>query len=331
MSALSWLVVALALAGTAALVRGLRRRADSAAARRFFAPPATAFGLGVLIFFVLIALLAPLASAYAPSAQLGIVSLQSRPPSWQHLLGTDLYSRDVWSRLAFGARVSLGIGALATLVSLGLGALVGAAAGYFRRAADAVLMRIVDAGLAIPRIFLVLAAIAVGRPLGVVPLALLLGLTGWFATSRLVRAEVLSLRERGWVEGARAVGVGPWRIIWRHVLPGTASVLIVAAALGVANVMLLEAGLSFLGVGVQPPVPSWGNMIADARDQLATAPWASLFPGLAITLAVMALHAVADGLRHALQPGAPVRAREPSPPRRVRPGLPRAPGAEAIH
>jgi len=297
----SWLALVVVAACAAAAVR-LLRRANGPGSRRFFGHPAAGAGLGVLVFFLLLAVVAPLVSGYRPSLQLDIVGLQSRPPSWRHLLGTDLLSRDVWSRIAFGARVSLGIGVLATVVSVGLGAAVGAVAGYFRGRADAVLMRLVDVGLAVPRIFLVLAAIAVGRPLPVVPLALLLGLTGWFATTRLVRAEVLSLRERTFVEGARALGVAPWRLVWRHVLPGTSAVVVVAAALGVANVMLLEAGLSFLGVGVQPPVPSWGNMIADARDQLATAPWASLFPGIAITTVVVALHAVADGLRVALDP-----------------------------
>jgi len=297
----SWLALALVIAGSWAAVR-LARRAPAAAGRRFFGHPLAGAGLGLLAFFVLVALAAPLVSAYRPSLQLDIVGLQSRPPSWRHLLGTDLYSRDVWSRIAYGARVSLGVGAMATLVAIALGTFVGAAAGYFRGRTDAVLMRMVDVGLAVPRIFLVLAAIAVGRPLSVAPLALLLGLTGWFAAGRLVRAEVLSLRERTFVEGARALGAGPWRILARHILPGTAVVVVVAAALGAANVMLLEAGLSFLGVGVQPPVPSWGNMIADARDQLATAPWTSFFPGLAITAVVVALHAVADGLRAALDP-----------------------------
>ncbi|MGD0993822.1 MAG: ABC transporter permease [Gemmatimonadales bacterium] len=304
MTALPLLPLAVILACVAATVRLLARRARSAAARRFFASPAAAPGLGLLLFFVALAVLAPLVAPYRPSAQLDIVGLQSRPPSWRFLLGTDLFSRDVFSRLVYGARVSLGIGVLATLVSVTLGAAVGAAAGYFRRATDAVLMRLVDVGLAVPKIFIVLVAVALGRPLGPVPLAVLLGLTGWFTTSRLVRAEVLSIREREFVEAARALGARPWRVIARHVLPGATAVLMVSAALSIANMMLLEAGLSFIGAGVQPPVPSWGNMIADARDLLTTAPWASLFPGLAITAVVLGLHAVSDGLREALDPQA---------------------------
>jgi peptide/nickel transport system permease protein len=299
-TALPWLPPALALVCAVAVVGLLERRMRGPAGRRFFGSPAAGAGLGLLLFFVVLAAAAPLVAPYRPSAQLDIVGLQNRPPSWRYLLGTDLFSRDILSRLAYGGRVSLGIGVLATFVSVTVGAAVGAAAGYFRRTTDAVLMRLVDVGLAVPKIFLVLVAIALGRPLGPVPLALLLGFTGWFATSRLVRAEVLSLREREFVEAARALGARPWRIIARHVLPGAAAVLLVSATLGVANMMLLEAGLSFIGAGVQPPVPSWGNMIADARDQLVTAPWTSLFPGLAITGVVLALHAVSDGLREAL-------------------------------
>ncbi len=305
MTAVPWLAPAALLAAAIVGVVVLERRARGAASGRFFASPAARAGLALLVFFSALAVLAPLLAPYRASAQLDVLGLVNRPPSWRHPLGTDLFSRDTWSRLAYGARVSLGIGVLATLVSVVVGAAVGAAAGYFRRGTDAVLMRLVDVGLSVPKIFLVLVAVALGRPLGPVPLALLLGFTGWFATSRLVRAEVLSLREREFVEAARALGARPWRVIVRHVLPGAIAVLLVSAALGVANVLLLEAGLSFIGAGVQPPVPSWGNMIADARDQLASAPWTSLFPGLAITAVVLSLHAVSDGLRNALDPQAP--------------------------
>jgi peptide/nickel transport system permease protein len=297
----SWLSLGMAIGWAIVVVRLAGRYAGTRAGRRFFDHPTAALGLGLLAFFGAIALLAPLAAPFGPSLQLDIVGLQDQPPSWRHPLGTDLYSRDVWSRIVFGARVSLGVGVLATLVSVVVGSVVGAAAGYFR-VLDAVLMRLVDVGLAVPRIFLVLVVFAVGLRLDVLTLSLLLGLTGWFGTSRLVRAEVLSLRERPFVDAAHALGAGPWRVIARHLLPNAGSTLVVSAALGVANMMLLEAGLSFLGAGVQPPAPSWGNMIADARDQLATAPWSSLFPGLAITLVVMALHAVADGLRDAFDP-----------------------------
>jgi peptide/nickel transport system permease protein len=301
----TWLALVAAVLWTAAWVVWLRRQAGQAngdAGRRFFRHPMATPGLAVLVFFATIALAAPLLAPYPPWRQLDIVQLQNLPPSWLHPFGTDLYSRDVWSRLVYGARVSLGIGTLGMLLAVTLGALVGATAGYFRRSIDAVLMRLVDVGLAVPRIFVVLVVIALWDRLAVLPLVLLLGCTGWFPTSRLVRAEVLSLRERPFTDAARALGAGPWRVIFRHVLPNAAAPLIVSTALGIGNMMLLEAALSFLGVGVQPPRPSWGNMIADGREQLATALWTSLFPGLAIAFVVMALNAVGDGARDALDP-----------------------------
>ena len=305
MTPATWLALVAAVLWTTACVAWLRRRAGRAsgdAGRRFFRHPMATPGLAVLVFFATIALAAPLLAPYPPRLQLDIVQLQNLPPSWLHPFGTDLYSRDVWSRLVYGARVSLGIGTLGMLLAVTLGALVGATAGYFRRSVDAVLMRLVDVGLAVPRIFVVLVVIALWDRLAVLPLVLLLGCTGWFPTSRLVRAEVLSLRERPFTDAARALGAGPWRVIFRHVLPNAAAPLIVSTALGIGNMMLLEAALSFLGVGVQPPRPSWGNMIADGREQLATALWTSLFPGLAIAVVVMALNAVGDGARDALDP-----------------------------
>lgn len=305
MTPLSWLILAAIVAWAVALVQWCRRSARRARrddARRFFRHPSAAAGLAVLAVLVTVALCAPLVAPYRPSQQLDIIALQSRPPGWLHPLGTDLYSRDVWSRLVYGARVSLGVGTLGMLVAVTLGGMVGATAGYFRGWVDGVLMRFVDVGLSVPRIFLVLGAIAVWERLGIASLILLLGLTGWFATARIVRAEVLTLRERPFTDAARSLGAGSWRIIARHIIPNAAAPLIVSAALGIGNMMLLEAGLSFLGVGIQPPSPSWGNMIADGRDLLTSAPWISLFPGLAIALSVMALHAVADALRDALDP-----------------------------
>jgi len=280
----------------------MARRARRDSGRRFFRHPTAAVGLAVLVLLATLALCAPLVAPILPSTQIDITGLQNRPPSGQHPLGTDLYSRDVWSRLVYGARVSLGVGTLGMLVAVSLGGLVGATAGYFRGWADSVLMRFVDVGLSVPRIFLVLAAIAVWERLGVASLILLLGLTGWFATSRIVRAEVLTLRERSFTEAARSLGARPWRVIVRHIVPNAAAPLIVSAALGIGNMLLLETALSFLGVGIQPPQPSWGNMVADGRDLLTAAPWTSLFPGLAIALVVMALNAVGDALRDALDP-----------------------------
>jgi len=292
-------LVAAATGGTL-LLRRHSERTDRG--RRFFRHPTSTTGVAVLAFFVLVAVCAPLVAPYDPAAQPDPVGLQNRPPSWLHPLGTDLYSHDLLSRVVFGARVSLGVGTLAMLVALSLGAMVGALAGYLGRWVDGVLMRIVDVGIAVPRMFLLLMAVALWSRLPLATLIVLIGVTGWFGTSRLVRAEVLSLRERPFVDAARALGASTGRVIFGHVLPNAAAPLIVSAALGIGHVMLLEAALSFLGIGVRPPVASWGNMIADGRDLLTTAPWISLVPGFAIASVVMALNAVGDALRDALDP-----------------------------
>ena len=249
-----------------------------------------------------VAIAAPLVAPLDPIVQPDPVRLKNHPPSLTFLMGTDVFSRDVWSRFAYGARVSLGIGALGALIAVALGSCVGAVAGYYRRWVDAILMRGVDIGLALPRIFIVLMAVALWDRLPFAWLTLVIGLTSWFATSRLVRAEVLALRERDFVVAARALGVPSSRVIFGHVLPNAAAPIIVSAALSVGNVLLLEASLSFLGIGVAPPRPSWGNMIADGALTIYTAPWTTLFAGLAISLVVMSLNAVADGLRDALDP-----------------------------
>ena len=303
MNVWNWLAVGAAAVVALAVVAETRRRAlRHARGRRFFRHPTAAPGMFVLAFFVTVALAAPLVAPYQPYQQIDIDLMANLPPSARNILGTDPYSRDVWSRLAYGARISLGIGALATLLAVTIGAAVGATAGYVRRWVDAVLMRFVDVALAIPRIFIFLMAVALWdyRPLWA--LVLLIGLTGWFATSRLVRAEVLSLREREYVAAARALGAGTARIIFRHVIPNAAAPIIVSAALGIGNVMLLEAGLSYLGLGVPSPAPSWGNMIADGFPKIVVAPWSATFPGVAISLVVMASNAMGDALRDALDP-----------------------------
>lgn len=299
----TWLALLVALVLAREAVRLLRQRAlKQERWRRFFRHRTTSWGLGILAFLVIIAIAAPLIAPFDPSAQPDIIHLKNRPPSWTFILGTDVFSRDVWSRVVYGARVSLGIGALGALVAVSLGTLIGAVAGYYRRWVDAVLMRGVDVGLALPRIFILLMAVALWDGLPFWILVLVIGLTSWFGTSRLVRAEVLSLRERDFVVAARALGADTPRVIFRHILPNAAAPIIVSAALGVGNVLLLEASLSFLGIGVAPPRPTWGNMIADGASSLYNAPWSTLFPGLAISLVVMSLNAVADGLRDALDP-----------------------------
>jgi peptide/nickel transport system permease protein len=258
-------------------------------------------GAAFLVFLVLLGLLGPLLLP-DPFKQFGLVDQARQRPSAEHPFGTDDLSRDVLSRVVSGARVSLAVAVLAVALSVTLGAGVGLVAGYWGGAVDTALMRLVDAALAVPRLFLVLLVLAVPERVPLAALILLIGTTGWFSTSRLVRAEVLRLREETFVRAAEALGASRRRIIFRHLLVNTAGPLLVAATLGVGDVILLEAGLSFLGLGVQPPTPSWGGMIMDARPLLEVAPWIGIFPGIAITLTVLATNLVGDALRDALDP-----------------------------
>lgn len=238
-----------------------------------------------------------------PRAQPDVLGGALQAPSVAHVLGTDHLSRDVLARLVYGARVSLAVATGAVLLSMTIGVLVGLVAGYAGGWLDTALMRVVDAALAVPRLFLLLLMVASMEriPLGV--LVLVIGATGWFGASRLVRAEVLRLRTLDFVRGAWALGAGGGRVIFRHLLPNVAAPLTVATTLAVGDVILLEAGLSFLGLGVQPPTPSWGGMIYDAKPYLVTAPWTSLAPGLAIVLTVLAVQLVGESLQERQDPG----------------------------
>lgn len=237
-----------------------------------------------------------------PAAQPDIVRGALQPPSTLAPFGTDELSRDVLARVAAGARVSLAVAAIAVALSATLGTLIGIVAGYAGGAVDAVLMRLVDGALAVPRLFVLLLLLAAWERMPLPALILIIGVTGWFGTSRLVRAEVLRLRETEYVRAAEALGAGSGRVMFRHLLPNTLGPLLVAATLAVGDVILLEAGLSFLGLGVRPPTPSWGGMIYDGRAVLTTAPWVSIFPGLAIIATVLSVNLLAGGLRAALDP-----------------------------
>jgi peptide/nickel transport system permease protein len=237
-----------------------------------------------------------------PLAQPCVLTCRNLPPSLEHPFGTDDLSRDILSRVATGGRISLAVALLAVALSATLGAVTGLLAGYLGGAVDTALMRLVDAALAVPRLFLLLVVLAVWEQVPVAVLVLLIGVTGWFGTGRLVRAEVLRLREEPYVRAAEALGASRRRIIFRHLLPNTAGPLLVAATLDVGDVILLEAGLSFLGLGVQPPTPSWGGMILDAKSVLVAAPWAGIFPGLAIVITVLAANLFGDALRDAVDP-----------------------------
>jgi peptide/nickel transport system permease protein len=262
----------------------------------------TRIAIVVLLIVALSAVFAPLLAPYDPTAQLDIVRLPSQPPSLAHPLGTDPYSRDVLSRLLYGSRVSLAVGLGAVLLAMSFGIAVGAVAGFVGGAVDAVLMRFVDAALSIPRLLVLIMVASLWGSLGLVPLTLLMAGTGWFAVSRLVRAETLALREREFIVAARALGASPMRILVRHVLPNVAAPALVAATLGIANVILLEAGLSYLGIGVRPPTASWGAIIQDGAERVSDLWWLTLFPGLAILVTVFACNALGDALRDAFDP-----------------------------
>jgi peptide/nickel transport system permease protein len=260
--------------------------------------------LGLLLIGTLTAaaIFSPILAPYDPTEHLDILNKRLLSPRTEHLMGTDFYSRDLLSRVLYGTRISLAIAFLSILVSVTIGTAVGMIAGYVGGILDNVLMRLVDAALAIPRIFLLLVILALWDRVGVTGLVTVLGLSGWFGTSRIVRAEILSLRHRDFVVAARSLGLGRVRILLRHLLPNAIAPVTVTATLGIGQIILIEAGLSYLGVGVQEPIPSLGRMIRDGYEQIANAPWISIFPGLVIVLTVVGFSLVGDGLRKTLDP-----------------------------
>ena len=278
--------------------------------------PARRFGRGprialiVLVAMYALAFLAPIVAPYAPSEQVDIVRMNNQPPTLAHPFGTDRFSRDVLTRVLYGARVSLSIATVAVLVAAIVGTLYGLVAATFGGLVDSALMRVLDAMLAIPRVLLLVAVLALWSPVPVWALVMLLGLTGWFEVSRLVRAEALTAREREYVVAARALGAGRRAIMFRHLLPNVLAPVVVTTTLGIGNVIVLEAGLSFIGVGVREPSASWGTMFSDATEAFAGTWWAALFPGLAIVTTVLCFNVLGDALRGALDPrqlpGAPV-------------------------
>jgi peptide/nickel transport system permease protein len=269
--------------------------------RRILRARSSRAALVVLAIIVLAGALAPLIAPYDPAAQPDIVALKDLPPSISHPFGTDPYSRDVFSRVIYGARLSLLIGVLATLVSLTLGVAYGAISGYAGGLVDAIMMRVLDAFLSIPRLLLLIGVLVAWPRLSIAALVLFLGFTGWFGLSRIVRGQVLALKHAEFVLAARALGASRRRILLRHLLPNLVSPIVVAATLGVAHVIVLEAGLSYLGIGVPQPQASWGNIIQDGADQVARLWWMSLFPGLFIVFTVMTLNVLGEALRDAYE------------------------------
>lgn len=271
----------------------------SIAARMFRRNRLAVAGLIVIVLFYLVALLAPLLAPYDPIEQDIARALQ--PPQPGNWLGTDRFGRDVLSRIIYGSRISLSIGFIATAISITIGTLLGATAGFFGRRTDTLIMRFTDTVLAFPRLILLILVIALFNP-SILAIILVLGLTQWPGTTRIVRGDVLSLRERDFIHAAQALGMSRARVLLRHVVPNVLAPVIVAATLGIGNTIVLEAGLSFLGIGVPPPTPTWGSMVAEGRDYLLSAWWLATFPGLTIVFVVLAFNLVGDGLRDALDP-----------------------------
>jgi peptide/nickel transport system permease protein len=261
-------------------------------------------GIAATLLAVIAALviIVPLASGQDPVGIGDVLSLRLLPPLTRdargvfHLLGTDRFGRDLFVRMMLAGRISLAVGVLGSLLASGVGTIVGATAAWTGGAVDATLMAIGDALLAVPRLVLLLVCAALWQP-GIATVVVVLIGTGWMGVARLVRAELLGVKARPYVDAATSLGASSQRVLWRHALPNALGPAIVATTLGVGNAILLESGLSFLGLGIQPPAPSWGNMIAGGRDLIVAAPWVALAPGLALVATVLACTLIGDGLR----------------------------------
>ena len=263
------------------------------------------FAVGALGALVLAALLVPIAAPADPRAIGDVLASRLLPPGATgadghfHLLGTDRFGRDLFARMMLAGRLSLAVGVAGSVLAGAVGTLAGAWAGWRGGAADAAITALADALLAVPRLVLLLVVAALWGP-GTTTTVLVLVATGWMGVARLVRAEVRGARTAGWAESAHALGASDARVLWRHVLPNAVGPALVATTLGVGNAILLESGLSFLGLGIQPPAPSWGNMIAGGRDLVVTAPWVAIAPGLALVVTVLACTLLGDALRDRL-------------------------------
>lgn len=261
--------------------------------------PLAMTGFVIIVMIFLLAMFAPWIAPYDPDAFDVKAILLS--PSWQHWMGTDGLGRDVFSRMLYGGRISLLVGLVAVGISTTIGVILGALAGYYRGWVDTVIMRLVDVMLSIPSFFLILAVIAFLTP-SIINIMIVIGLTSWMGVTRLVRAEFLSLVNREFVMASRTLGAKDARLIFTHLLPNSLTPIIVSAVLGVAGAVLLESGLSFLGLGVQAPQASWGNILTDGKEYIQFAWWLSLYPGMAILLTVLGYNLLGEGLRDALDP-----------------------------
>ena len=266
---------------------------------RFRGQPLAVSGLAIIAALAVIAILAPALSPYPPDQQ--DILNRLAPPSSDHWMGTDDLGRDVLSRVLYGARVSLAVGFVAVGIATVVGTSVGLAAGYAGGRLDTLLMRLVDIVLCFPTFFLILMVIAFLQP-SLTNVMAVIGLTAWPSLARLVRGECLTIREREFVQAARGLGLSRARILLVHILPNVLGPIIVTATLGVGSAVLTESALSFLGLGVQPPTPSWGNILTSGKDYLHIAWWLSVFPGLAVLVTVLAYNLLGEGLRDVLDP-----------------------------
>ncbi|MGE5576357.1 MAG: oligopeptide ABC transporter permease [Syntrophothermus sp.] len=269
------------------------------AARRFPRNRLAVVGLGILMFIAIIALLTPWIAPYKFDA-IDLYNVES-PPGNGHVIGTDELGRDALTRLMYGSRVSLSVGILSTALALVIGLTLGALAGFYGGWVDNVIMRFVDIMLSFPTLFL-LIILAAYFHMSVFGVIAIIGLTGWMGAARLVRAEFLALKEKEFAEAARALGVKDHRVIFKHLLPNAMSPVIVWATLEIGYAIIYESSLSFLGVGIQPPTASWGNMLTNAQQYIWSAPWLAIWPGVMIFITVLAVNWVGDGLRDALDP-----------------------------
>jgi peptide/nickel transport system permease protein len=256
-------------------------------------------GALIVIFLFIIALMAPVISPYDPG-QINIKRVLQEPTA-EHIFGTDSLGRDVLSRMIWGSRISLLVGFVAVGIATLIGIFLGALAGYYGRWVDNLIMRFVDIMLCFPTFFLILAVIALLEP-NIWNIMIIIGITGWMGVARLVRAEFLSLKERDFTVAEKALGAKDFRIIFRHILPNAMAPILVSATLGVAGAILTESALSFLGIGVQPPTPSWGNILTAGKDNIEIAWWLSLYPGLAILITVLGYNLLGEGIRDAIDP-----------------------------
>lgn len=279
----------------------VRGAGDSLFWRRFRRHRLAVISVAIVVMTVALCLAAPIIAPFAFD-QIDLASIREAP-SPAHWLGTDDLGRDLLTRILYGGRVSILIGLLAAVIGTGFGALVGSVAGYYGGRVDGVLMRFTDVVYSIPTLPLLIVLASYTRA-GASSMALTIGALSWMATARVLRGEVLKIRAMEYVEAARSLGATNARIIARHILPNAVGPMVVGATLAVGNAIILESSLSFLGLGVQPPTPTWGNMLMDAQATMATQPWLSIFPGLAILVVVLAVNFLGDGLQDALDPRA---------------------------